>query len=452
MKANRRSRRKSKKRARRSSKRSIRRKNKRGLGASRRRGSGRRSSKRGKRGTSKRSRRGAAKRSRRSSKRSRRSSGKRRGGRRSMRRNGSSQPRDAKGRFTKAKRGKGRGKRKRTRGVITVSHTARRGGKRVTRTKRFKYRAPVGRRGRISVFSPGRPSGSKSARRYDFVANKRRGSSRRTSFRRNGAADSILSALKKGAPVFGGFAAHRILTGLIATNASSALSFIPSEYQVPAVGLAVAAIGAFAAKSAIKGENGDLAAAGMFVSFLQQAVLAALRAAGQTEAASAVGGIPVRGTTAYGAYELVDSAPLNGFGASPYAQALAASPYAQALAATPYGGRGNYLDVPALGAYPQQALAAAYPQQAQAGYGAYEITQEGVTLDGIGTDQQSMERELNMADAAAQHGSVGFGADVVGRSNITIPDGAEAAVTGTPQLPMTVGNFGSNVFGTGFGN
>jgi hypothetical protein len=370
-----------------------------------------------------------------------------------MRRNGSPRARDSKGRFTKSKRGGSRRKSKRTRGQITVSHRYSRGGKRVTKTKRFKYRAPKGRRGRITVFSPGRPTGSKKTRRYDFTAN-RRGSSRRTSFRRNGAADSILSALKKGAPVFGGFAVHRIATGLLATNLGPSLTFLPTEYQVPVIGLAVAALGAFAVKAAIKGENGDLAAAGMFVSAIQQAAVAALRAAGQTEAASAVGGIPVRGTTAYGAYELVDSTPLNGFGAAPYAQALAAAPYAQALAASPFAARGNYLDVPSLGAYPMQAAAGvgAYPQQAAAGYGAYEITSEGVTLNGIGTDQRSLERELNMAD---QQGSVGMGfgdaSNVVGRDNTTIPDGAESVVTATSQLPETIGNFGSNVFGTGFG-
>lgn len=416
----------------RANKRSMRKKNKARRGKKK---SARRSSKRAYR---------ANKKSRRGSKRSKR--GSRRASKRGYRRNG---------RARKASI---------TRGRITVIRSFTRKGKNKQRKlASYAYKGRRGYKGVVSVAMPGK-RGSMLGRKatVPFKANgRRRGVSRRRGFRRNGTFAPILAAFKTGAPAFGGFAVHRVLTGVIAEYAGSYLP-VPEGAKVPVVSVLVAALGSVAAAALIKGPAGALVIAGMGLSTLSQLAMAGLRAAGQEGAASAIAGIPTGAITSYGAYELVPNgvSGYGGFGALPYAQALAgmgALPYAQALAGTnPYAARGDYLDAPALGmgAYPEQALAAAYPEQAAAGYGSYELTPEGGVLNGIGTDAASIEHALNQADrgGAVQgySGFGGFGADSIGRESILIPDGVQSAVSATPELPMTAGNFSGNVFGVGF--
>jgi hypothetical protein len=439
----------------RANKRSMRKKNKARRGKKK---SARRSSKRAYR-ANKKSRRGSSKRSKRSKRGSRRASK-----RTSFRKNGSSKRRSRRA----SKRGYRRNGRARkasiTRGRITVIRSFTRKGKNKQRKlASYAYKGRRGYKGVVSVAMPGK-RGSMLGRKatVPFKANgRRRGVSRRRGFRRNGTFAPILAAFKTGAPAFGGFAAHRVLTGVIAEYAGSYLP-VPEGAKVPVVSVLVAALGSVAAAALIKGPAGALVIAGMGLSTLSQLAMAGLRAAGQEGAASAIAGIPTGAITSYGAYELVPNgvSGYGGFGALPYAQALAgmgALPYAQALAGTnPYAARGNYLDAPALGmgAYPEQALAAAYPEQAAAGYGSYELTPEGGVLNGIGTDAASIEHALNQADrgGAVQgySGFGGFGADSIGRESILIPDGVQSAVSATPELPMTAGNFSGNVFGVGF--
>lgn len=329
--------------------------------------------------------------------------------------------------------------------------------------KRSRSRKASGYRMKANKRSRTRSRSRKRARRSSYAIAlrspiKRRSVRRRRSFKRNGAFDPIMAAIRTGAPALGGFALHRIATGLLASAVGPSLTFLPEAAKVPLVGLAVAAFGAFGAKAAIKGEAGNLVVAGMGVSFLHQAVMALLRYAGQDGAVSYLAGIPSVPTTGYGramgAYELVgNGGGVNGFGAFPYSQAAAGYgelPYSQALAGAgnPFAARGTFMDVPSLGAYPEQAMAGAYPEQAAAGIGggqmgAYELTEGGGgTFDGIGTDDASIHRALDFADRS---GAVnGFGADTVGRMSILTPDGAQASITGGPELPMVSGIFGNS--------
>ena len=348
-------------------------------------------------------------------------------------------------------RRKKRGKGKLTKGSFLIQHTFRRGNRIKRKRYTLKYKAKRGAKGRLHFTPPGAGRSRKRQRQYNFTANRKRRHSvrRRHAFRRNGAFSPFLSAIKTGAPVLGGFAAHRVLTGL-AVSAVGTMLPIPEGYKVPVIGLAVAILGSIGAKMAVRGQTGDLLGVGMAVSTLHQAVMAGLRMAGQEGAASYLAGIPTQRTTAYGAYELVGG--MSGFGALPYSQALAGNPFAA---------RGNYLAVPSLGAlpysqaaagygaYPEQAAAGygAYPEQAAAGYGSYELSEGGVTLNGIGTSDAEVERALDVAD---RQGSVGFGADTVGRDNIMIPDGAINPITTGGELPNTAGIFAANNLGVSF--
>jgi len=450
----------------RANKRSFRKKNKarRSKKATRRRSSKRAYRANKSRRANKRARK-SSKRARRSSKRARKSfrpnrarrSSKRRSrksSKRGFRRNGA--PALTSGRSSRGRKGRAR-KPSITRGRITVLRSFYRKGKHKQRKlASYGYKGRRGFTGAVGVMLPSKRGSMQTKRATKFKANgRRRGVSRRRGFRRNGAFAPILAAFKTGMPAFGGFAGHRVLTGVIAEYAGSYLP-IPEAAKVPVVSVLVAALGSIAAAAAIKGPAGPLVIAGIGLSTLSQLAMAALRAAGQDGAASAIAGIPTGTITAYGAYELVPQG-VAGLGALPYAQALAAFgalPYAQALAGpNPYAARGNYVDAPSLGmgAYPEQALAAAYPEQAAAGYGAYELTPEGGVLNGIGTDAASIEQALNQADrGGAVHGFGGFGADSIGRESILIPDGVQSAVTATPELPMVAGNFAGNVFGVGY--
>lgn len=357
-------------------------------------------------------------------------------------------------------RRKMRGKGKLTRGSVRIVHTFRRGRKVKTKRYSMKYKAKRGSRGEI-LFTPpgGRRRGRKAQRVYRFKANGRKRFThnlrRRKSFRRNGTFSPFMDALKMGAPVLGGLAGHRVITGLLASAVASFLP-IPEAFKVPAVGVAVAILGSLAAKAAVKGQAGQLIGVGMAVSSLHQLVMAGLNAAGQQGAASYLAGIPTQRTTSYGmgAYELIGGGGMSGFGSVWAARgnyldvpSLGALPYSQAAAG--YGALPYSQAAAGYGAFPEQAAAGygAYPEQAAAGYGSYELTEGGVTLNGIGTSDAEIERALDVGDRQA---SVGFGDDTVGRTNITNPDGAYAPVSGGGQLPMVDGNFGGNVFGVGF--
>ncbi len=372
----------------------------------------------------------------------------------------------------KARGGKRKGSRKgkrrkaQAKGRIVISHTFSRGKKRRTKRTSFSYKAKRGRKGYVSVRLPTKRG---KARHYNFTANRRRSVRRRKSFRRNGALDPVIAAIKTGGLALGGFGLHRVATGLLASAIGPSLTFLPEAAKVPVVGAVVAAVLAIAAKSVVKGEAGNLLVAGIGVSFLHQAAMAALRSAGQDGAASYLAGVGVIGTQrttqygGFGAYELVSSNPgMSGLGRSPYQQAAAgvgSMPYSQAVAglrgmgANPFAGRGNYMDVPALGAaYAEQAMAGgAYPEQAAAGFGggmgAYELTTG--TFDGIGTDDRSIEKALDFAD---KEGIVsGFGDATIGRSNIMNPDGAQASISPGGELPMVSGIFGGSSLSVPFG-
>jgi colicin import membrane protein len=357
-------------------------------------------------------------------------------------------------------RRKKRGKGKLTRGSFKIQHTFRRGRRVKTKRYTLKYKAKRGARGRLLFVPPGAGRSRKRQRKYSFTANGRKRKyshslRRRKSFRRNGTFSPFMDALKMGAPVLGGLAGHRVITGLLASAVASYLP-IPEAFKVPAVGVAVAILGSLAAKAAVKGQAGQLIGVGMAVSSLHQLVMAGLNAAGQQGAASYLAGIPTQRTTSYGmgAYELIGGGGMSGFGSVWAARgnyldvpSLGALPYSQAAAG--YGALPYSQAAAGYGAFPEQAAAGygAYPEQAAAGYGSYELTEGGVTLNGIGTSDAEIERALDVGDRQA---SVGFGDDTVGRTNITNPDGAYAPVSGGGQLPMVDGNFGGNVFGVGF--
>lgn len=382
---------------------------------------------------------------------------------RSMRRNGrrktaAKRRRTLYSRRRTVTRRKKRGKGKLTRGSFKIQHTFRRGRKVKTKRYTLKYKAKRGARGRLLFVPPGASRNKSRQRRYSFKANGRKYTHnlrRRKSFRRNGTFSPFMDALKMGAPVLGGLAGHRVITGLLASAVASFLP-IPEAFKVPAVGVAVAILGSLAAKAAVKGQAGQLIGVGMAVSSLHQLVMAGLNAAGQTGAASYLAGIPTQRTTSYGmgAYELIGGGGMSGFGSVWAARgnyldvpSLGALPYSQAAAG--YGALPYSQAAAGYGAFPEQAAAGygAYPEQAAAGYGSYELTEGGVTLNGIGTSDIEIERALDVGDRQA---SVGFGDDTVGRTNITDPDGAFAPVSGGGQLPLVDGNFGGNVFGVSY--
>lgn len=206
----------------------------------------------------------------------------------------------------------------------------------------------------------------------------------RRNYRRNGGLDMYTPSVQSALYVFGGFAFHKLLRGVLGGLIAKLLPVAIAPYGSVLSGLAVIAVGVPAAAKFVPAHGVEIGA-GMVTSLLHDLFMA-LSGAFAPQAQhylSGYGAIPSMNTTGYGFlsergfsdYDVI-SDQYRGYGADPYSQAAAG------YGAAPYS-------------------------QAAAGYGEYEPMSG--TLDGLHGDNQSIEAALNAADMPEQ-AAAGYGA------------------------------------------
>jgi hypothetical protein len=266
-----------------------------------------------------------------------------------------------------------------------------------------------------------------------YASNRRRRARRRTYRRNQGFVQQLGDALKLGALVTAGFATHRALTHVIDTHALGKIEALQTgeiaKYRGIISGFLTAALGIGGVMATAKGGSKWQApvAAGMAASFIHGAIVTALSAAGQQEAAAYLSNYPnAEGSmyghgigsyyefsphqvySGYGSYYEIPQ-PMSGFGQPMLTQAAAG--YGQLTQAA--AGMGNPMLTQAAAGMGQITQAAAgtgeYVAVGIQGIGEYEETPvSGVASyvdEGIHPNLHSAEQALSVAEAAAGVGS-----------------------------------------------
>jgi len=324
--------------------------------------------------------------------------------------------------YSPNKRGNGRkrGKGKTRRTNRRRSHRVRRVSLRKMQARmrglmrRNKHKRRSRRRVRVIHMSANRRrSRSRRHGRGIFGRNRRH----RRSYRRNGMemySPAVTSALY----VFGGFAVHKILRGLVAGLIGTMLPDSVKPYGTLLSGLLVAGVGVPAAAKVIPAHAVEVGA-GMVTSFLHDLfmVLSASFAPQAAHYLSGYGAIPMMNTTGYSGYGYLSE---RGMGVDPYAQAAA--------------GYGSYDVISSQ----YRGYGVAGYSQAAAGYGEYEPVSG--TLDGLHGDNASIEAALNAADMPEQ-AAAGYGDAPVMQA--MAGSGIQAVNTWIPNDPsLAISGFG----------
>lgn len=345
------------------------------------------------------------------------------------------------------KNGKRRVRRNAKRRVVRKSPVKANARRKVRRKTTAKKKTTAKRRKRRAAPVKRRRTASKRRRtttkRRKTTASKRRRTMRRNGtvkrYRKNAFMANLKAVLKTGMFVATGFLVHRIATNLIAEKALA--TTLPDnqafqDWKKPLVGFGMMLVGIPVAGMAVP-KRGIEIGAGMFASFLQSTIIAALGAAGQPNLVSSVAGYGnsrayalrgnrrrrgMRGMERHATSIMPRYTPVSGYSqaAAGYQQA-AAGQFQQAAAGEYFTATGEYFT--ATGEY--------FAPQGTKGVGGYEPAGELAMQASAGTSQVirdglrpdgDLDYALDVAEAAAGLGEATAIEHRVGQQSQWIPN------------------------------